>query len=374
MNHSTGAAILASFLLLTSAAQAAEIACTPPPAGMTAWWPADGNAKDIVGATTGTIHGPVTYAPSRVGQGFTFAGAGSVDFGTSAGNFGLDDFSVDLWMNATSHGGTGSALIEKRAVCALSDFWSMRIVGDSNPNDGGKAGQLVVELNNTSDPSQFGYNILYSGIVVNDGANHHITLVRVGVTAWLYVDGVLRDSKSTANVIRLTNAAPLQIGRSVCENMDGTIPLTGQIDEIEIFQRALSATEVNALATAQLGKCLPTTIDIKPGSCPNTMNLGSEGVTPVSIYGSALLDVTQIDQSTLTLGGSPVKMCKQSNEKRFLCGGEPAPADAYPDLVCQFYTADVMPFNNSLVFLKGLVNTSAGPRGFGGQDYVTIVP
>ena len=41
----------------------------------------------------------------------------------------------------------------------------------------------------------------------------------------------------------------------------------------------------------------PGIFDIKPGSCPNPVNLGSNGVTPVAILGSVTLDVNEIDIS-----------------------------------------------------------------------------
>ena len=56
----------------------------------------------------------------------------------------------------------------------------------------------------------------------------------------MYVDGILRDTQTTANVLRLTNGAPLQIGASVCTSFDGTLPLVGQLDEVELFSRALT--------------------------------------------------------------------------------------------------------------------------------------
>ena len=41
----------------------------------------------------------------------------------------------------------------------------------------------------------------------------------------------------------------------------------------------------------------PGILDIKPGSCPNPINLGSNGVTLVAILGSDTLDVNDIDTS-----------------------------------------------------------------------------
>lgn len=44
-------------------------------------------------------------------------------------------------------------------------------------------------------------------------------------------------------------------------------------------------------------------VDIKPGSCPNPVNVVSKGVLPVAILGTEKLDVTQIDPETILLNG-----------------------------------------------------------------------
>ena len=49
-------------------------------------------------------------------------------------------------------------------------------------------------------------------------------------------------------------------------------------------------------------------LDIKPGSCPNPLNVKSKGKLPVAILGTEDLDVTEIDASTLLLNGvAPIR-------------------------------------------------------------------
>ena len=49
-------------------------------------------------------------------------------------------------------------------------------------------------------------------------------------------------------------------------------------------------------------------VDIKPGSCPNPLNVNSKGVLPVAILGTDDLDVTTIDLNTIRLMGvAPVR-------------------------------------------------------------------
>jgi hypothetical protein len=85
---------------------------------------------------------------------------------------------------------------------------------------------------------------------------------------------------------------------------------------------------------------LPVTIDIKPGSDPNSINLCSEGAVPVAIMGSATFDVNSINTDTLRLADAAVKMVGKKDPKS-LCNTEDVNADGYEDLVCHFNTTEL---------------------------------
>lgn len=55
-------------------------------------------------------------------------------------------------------------------------------------------------------------------------------------------------------------------------------------------------------------KPIQVAIDIKPGSFPNSINLGNEGTVPVAIFSSADFDATTVDPLTVTLASAPVKL------------------------------------------------------------------
>src|SRR5213080_193555 len=48
-------------------------ACIPPPAGVVAWYPGDGNASDTQGHN-GTLQGGATFTAGKVGQAFSLDG------------------------------------------------------------------------------------------------------------------------------------------------------------------------------------------------------------------------------------------------------------------------------------------------------------
>lgn len=62
-------------------------------------------------------------------------------------------------------------------------------------------------------------------------------------------------------------------------------------------------------------------IDIKPGSFPNSINLGSNGTVPVAIFSDTTFDATTVDPLTVTLASAPVKL-----------KGQGTPMASYQDL------------------------------------------
>ncbi|HZI33722.1 MAG TPA: hypothetical protein VFF11_15375, partial [Candidatus Binatia bacterium] len=44
--------------------------CTPPPAGLVAWWPGEGNAQDIAGGNNGIVSTGLSYTNGEIGQAF----------------------------------------------------------------------------------------------------------------------------------------------------------------------------------------------------------------------------------------------------------------------------------------------------------------
>src|SRR6185369_6506616 len=89
---------------------------------------------------------------------------------------------------------------------------------------------------------------------------HHVALVRSGTNLVFYIDGVpdVATNVLSGSISRINNTANLTVGRSVCVRIDGTSPFTGQLDELAVYNRALSDLEIQEIYNAGgAGKCPP---------------------------------------------------------------------------------------------------------------------
>jgi len=127
-------------------------------------------------------------------------------------------------------------------------------------------------------------------------------------------------------------------------------------------------------------------LDIKPESCPNPLNVNSEGVLPVAILGTADIDVTTIDLSTITLQGvSPLRSGLEDVATPFepfigktdaLDCTDEGP-DGFVDLTFKFSTQAIVaawdePSDGEVIVLRLEGNFNDG-QPFEGEDVVIII-
>jgi hypothetical protein len=215
--------------------------------GLTHWWPGDNDAKDIIGTNKGTLQN-VTFDTGKVSQAFAFSGKKSeVDFGADIANFGTSDFTVDFWIKQPPDATYLTSILEKRHQCDSSvNFWDIRCGHVWNAPDS-RPGQLFFE---DTDNGTANYVILVANKPINDGLFHHAAFTRNGLTLSLYIDGVL-DAKITApGIANINNTDVFKAGQNICVGIDGSQPFVGDLDELDLFNRALSPAEIYAIHLA----------------------------------------------------------------------------------------------------------------------------
>ena len=148
---------------------------------------------------------------------------------------GTGGFTYSIWIRFTTS--QQSAIIVKRIGGPTYEQFSLFIAGDNGGNTPGT--KLAV-----NDVKSLSLNrLLISDGSYNDGMYHNLVATRTSTTTNLYIDGVLLKTGTSA-AIDLSVASKLFIGRSGNDQTVEGIPFSGSISNMSMYNRALSATEV----------------------------------------------------------------------------------------------------------------------------------
>lgn len=219
----------------------APTVCTQAPSGMVGWYPGDGNANDIsfIGNNAMSVNG-ATFAPGMVQTAF------SLD--------GVDDYFQ------SPHNSQ-----QELTTTATLDAW---VFFNQKPS---AAGRIMIIISKQSPGNDFdlaaltddrfylyigqGINVA-STTVIQTGVWYHIAGTWDATGIRIYVNGILENTNPTPNITRASGSiSPLRIGEGA---LFGNRFFSGLIDEAEIFNRALSANEIQAIFNAgSAGKCKP---------------------------------------------------------------------------------------------------------------------
>jgi hypothetical protein len=228
--------------------------CVTSPAGLVSWWPAEGNVQDIAGANPGTLPGgSLAYTGGEVGQAFSFDGVSNyihmpasptLDVGSGSGltlecwlkpadltaghalaewNDGAGHIGATVWISIPALGGPGSVFVD------LVDSTAGDHIFASAPNL--LTTMALQHLAITYDKTTGAANIFYNGAVV---------------------------AAQNLGIFTPQTTYSLDLGTRSSGNGTGQF-YKGLLDEVALYNRALSATEVSAIFTAgSAGKCSPS--------------------------------------------------------------------------------------------------------------------
>lgn len=199
-----------------------------------------------------------TFAPGLSGQAFFLDGIDDfVDLGNASTlHVSAGDFTVDAWVlfNALGHppgANTGApqgdmSIVDKMSTSGVNtDGWRLLKQNDNRfwfCLGGGASGNRCFDSAYT----------VFSTTRAVTGVWFHVAAVKHASSFAIYVNGVLEDIRSPVPSFLDTNSANLRIGSYVLEGSH----LNGLIDEVTLYNRALSAAEIAAIYDAgQAGKC-----------------------------------------------------------------------------------------------------------------------
>ncbi len=159
-------------------------------------------------------------------------------------------------------------MIDKRAPTPPNHQrgYGMSVLHSTHPS--GPPTGFVVLFGIKEDDFNF-VNVTTNAITDNNFHFAAAVVNRTNQTMSIYLDGILQQQLSIAVVGDISNNKRLFIGHHTLDVVTGLRPFVGVLDEIEIYNRALSASEIQTIFKAGSKGNKPTkmvTICHKPGT------------------------------------------------------------------------------------------------------------
>ena len=222
--------------LLIGTLLAMTLSASPANAALVSYWAGDGNAHDSVGANSGTLVGGATFAPGLFGQAFKFDGTSYFQAPTIGLPTGNHDRTLDLWFNVNAYSDTA----EEAFLAGYGAFGSL-----------GQAYEILVVHFNPGIPpidkvafSQWG-NGFVGGRAIQTGTWHNLGVTNSTGFVTLYLDGTAEVTETLS--IDTPSNTNFYIGR-IPGALGKIRQLEGLVDEVRVYDTALSASEMKALA------------------------------------------------------------------------------------------------------------------------------
>ncbi|HVK08634.1 MAG TPA: LamG-like jellyroll fold domain-containing protein, partial [Gemmataceae bacterium] len=199
-----------------------------PPSNLVSWWTGDEYGTDHVGPNGGTLTAGVAIAPGKVGNGFSFTGSNYVAANSSSLPTGNSNRTMEMWVKVNAFGSGESFFAGYGAFGNSTQTYHLGTTGDD---------RLFF--------SQWGQAVV--GPVLQAGVWYHIAVSNVGDSATLYLNGTAVASGSLP--IATPSSSQFYIGR-IPGSLGDARQLNGMVDEVSVYSRAVTATEIQAIYAA----------------------------------------------------------------------------------------------------------------------------
>jgi gliding motility-associated-like protein len=239
---------IAATLGLSATTMAQNVPSYVPTNGLVGWWPFTGNVNDLsVNTNNGTVTG-ATLTADRFGNpnnAYSFNGtsANYIDVPHNA-SFDVSNVTISAWYNAIDYG-------------VNTTSWKRLIVSKREWGGWGNSFEVNIEApySGTINKMQACWTIngVNSFLTFADGSLltntwSHFVYTHDNDSAKIYLNGALVQSMAISGGLTY-NTLPVRFGG---RPSDGWHPFNGDLDDIGIWNRALTACEIQDLYSSQL--------------------------------------------------------------------------------------------------------------------------
>lgn len=253
--------------------------CADTTNSIKAWYQMSGSVMNFFGNHQPSLTNNISFTDGKVGQGVTFGQGGFIEIPETE-DLRLQRITIETWVKPLGPGPN-------------NDFFGGKIFSKDLPMpEGNRASTLAINWSN-DNRFIFGFGAFDDGVekiistnTFPTGVFHHVAATYDGQIFKLYVNGQLEGQMPLVKTLNYDSALPFCIGSTSASYRAVGFPRTfdGVIDELAIYDRALTDTEIaNIVLADSLGKC----------SSPNN---------PSSLdFSSATYNVDEGDIATITV-------------------------------------------------------------------------
>ena len=205
-----------------------------PTSGLISYWKLDGNTNDFMGVNNGVATGVTsTSSGCTLNSCYSFSGTNSyINVADSTSLNGLSTATISVWVYPTTSLADYDGFVSKRDSFTLG-FHNV-------------AGEVRNDYWNATGSK----SVVSKSPLLTANNWHHIVSVYNGTSISLYINGVYINQTAMTGSIKSSTGTAMAIGADIYS--PSTRGFIGKIDEVMIYNRALSASEIQQIYNYQV--------------------------------------------------------------------------------------------------------------------------
>ncbi|MFA5105947.1 MAG: LamG domain-containing protein [Candidatus Micrarchaeia archaeon] len=217
------------------------------PAGLVSYWSFDSNANDLVDSNAGSVSGATISSSGKVSGTYNFNGSQYIALPNTSSNLNLPVFSISVWVKPTSFSTSYPTIIRKNGAQDIGFNENYHLRASYGAGDGRVLFRVGsgVPLNQSVELASTGAIPLNQWTLITATFN--------GSVSSLYINGMLNNSAPVGFTPYYSETYKNYVGiyGGTGYNAYGFV---GSIDELAIFNRSLSASEISDMySSSQYG-------------------------------------------------------------------------------------------------------------------------
>lgn len=228
------------------------------------YYPLDTNTNDLVGGNNGLNNGASQSSNGYYNGSYQFNGVTSYIGVSSTNSLNINQYTASTWIKTSSEQGRMS----------IVEFTK------SSTNGNNRRGVAISGNNNLGKPIvYYGNNKMKTGNSgdLRDGNWHHIAVMYDGTSPLIYVDGNVVSLGAEETTHSGSFSSQLKIGNSLTAQENSFF--NGIIDDVRIYGRALTSSEVLELYNYEIFNCIDTDVNATQADGKNYFLLGNTNVS-----------------------------------------------------------------------------------------------